>query len=637
MNQSLNEQTTMMRQSFPFDLLSDEQFQRIADRTVKSSFEENEFLFREDEEEIEIHFLISGLAKNILHREDGKDISVRFYYPGDLIGVMILLAGGSMNFSVKALEACDTIKIRREVLLELMGENETFSEVILSNIGDRMKSLYDEIKKERSAGDRENIGLFRTRVNAIMERPLTCRRELALDEAADLLASHHAAGLIVTNRRGQIEGVLTQQRVIRGLLHGARSEEVARWMDDQPVTIQEDAFSYEVLTFFKDDYVDIVPVMRGETPAGMLTAESFLQLQDSHYLQLSYTLQHAKTIRDAASVSPNHHRSFIEFTEALLEERTHPTEVAEFISSYNDQIHRRMIQLCLQQMKKEGYGSPPVEFCFIVMGSQGRKEQAFSSDQDNGLILDNYKHLDNWREVEDYFHRFAAKVNLSLVEAGFPECPGGIMARERRWCREIDEWKREVFRWVKESDAEEVRDFTIFIDYRPVYGDFNLAETLRDAITERIRKAGLLHAYLMKDTIRFRVPVNTFGRLTLKGKHKTIDLKKSALMQIVNGVRIFAIRYGIKEPGTAARLDQLEKMEVFHPRDVKNARLAMDVLLYHRLRRNIFQLKHDKPLSNELSPMELEKEDRRQLKEALIIAKRMQQMSELSFQRSKGI
>lgn len=633
----LDKYKSVLRTSVPFNLLTEEQFSKLLSESRHTSFQQNEFVFQEEENEVEIYFLWKGLAKNVLHREDGQHISVRFYYPGDLIGAMMLLTSGQMNFSVQALENCELIKFQKSVFMDLMTENEAFSEALLNGIGDRMKSLYDEIKKERSYSDTENIGLFRTKVHNIMEEAVTANISVTLRTAAASMADNNAAGIIILNDNGFLSGIMTQQRLINGLLHGSPEDRVDYWMDDRPQTIQEDAFSYEVLTFFKDDYIDLVPVLRGENVVGVLMAESFLQLQDSKYLHLSYRLQHAKTVSELTRVAPKNNKDFHAFTEALLNERTHPTEVSEFISSYNDQLHRKVIQLALQSMKRDGYGLPPVSYCFIVMGSQGRKEQAFSTDQDNGLILDNYRHLGNWREVEDYFHTFAARINQSLEEAGFPECTGGIMARERKWCRELNEWKTEVFRWVKESDSEEIRNFTIFIDYRPVFGDFTLAERLRSDITERIRKGSLLQALLMKDTIRFRVPINAFGRITVKGKNKTIDLKKAALMQIVNGVRIFAIRYGVKDPGTLARLDQLEKLEVFHPRDVKNAKLAMDVLHYYRIRQNIADLRAGTRLTNQIAPLDLPKEERKQLKEALIIAKRMQQMSELSFQRSRGL
>ncbi|RKL69204.1 hypothetical protein CR203_04000 [Salipaludibacillus neizhouensis] len=627
----------VIRQSFPFDLLSEEQFEELMRESETQEFQENEFMFHEEDEEVEVYFLLKGLAKNVLHRESGEQFSVRFYYPGDLIGVMILLASGQMNFSVQALEDCQTVKFRKSILLRTMTENQSFSDVILSGIGERMKSLYDEIKKERHDMDSENIGLFRTRVHSIMDRARMIDDQKSLKDAARLITEWTVAGLVVVNQQEEVKGVITQQQIIRGLIQGDKEDSITMWMEKNPHTIQENAFSYEVLTFFKDDYIDIVPVLNGERVVGILMAESFLQLQDSKFINLSYRLQHAKTIKELAPLSPKKNMDFLLFTEALLDERTHPSEVCEFISNYNDHIHRQVIRFALAEMKRKGYGKPPVNYCFIVMGSQGRKEQAFSTDQDNGLILDNYQHLPNKQEVEEFFHHFAAIVNEYLVKCGFPECSGGIMARERKWCRELNEWKAEVKRWVKETDAEEVRDFTIFIDYRPVYGDFKLAEKLRDFITKPVEQGKILHIMLAKDTIRFRVPINPIGRISLKGKMKTLDVKKAALMQIVNGIRIFAIRYGIQEVSTIARLNKLQEMEVFHPRDVKNAKLAMDYLHYFRIHANISQLRNEEPLSNLIAPMTLGKDERKQLKDALIIAKRLQQMSELSFAKNRGV
>ncbi|WP_096188910.1 DUF294 nucleotidyltransferase-like domain-containing protein [Evansella halocellulosilytica] len=627
----------LIRATYPFDLLTNDQFQQIFTQSKRMTFQENEFVFHEDDEEVEVYFLLSGLAKNILHKDDGQQISVRFYYPGDLIGMLILLAGGQMNFSVQALETCETVRFKKSAFLKVMTENKMFSDVILSGIGSRMKSLYDEIKKERAVSDAENIALFRTRVRMMMEKARTITKKTTLNEAAKVLLQWNTSGLVVVHQNQELCGVLTQQQVIRGLMLGNGEESVLKWMDEDPVYTQEDAFSYEVLTFFKDDHIDLVPVLKQQVVVGVLTAEAFLQLQDSKYINLSYRLQHAKQLNELAALSPTNNEDFYTFAEALLEERTHPSEVCELISNYNDTLHRKVIKFAIDEMKREGHGQPPINYCFIVMGSQGRKEQAFSTDQDNGFILDNYEHLPNKRAIETYFQRFAEKINDGLVRVGFPECTGGIMAKEKKWMRSLNQWVQEVNRWVKETDAEEVRDFTIFIDYRPLFGDFHLAEQLRERTINTIQKGKILHALLMKDTIRFRVPITPLGTISTKGKERVIDIKKQAMMQIVNGVRIFSIKYGIVAVSTLQRLKQLQEKEIFHPRDVKNVKLALDYLHYFRMKEHISQLRRQIPLTNQVPTVRMTKEEKKQLKEALLVAKRLQQMSELSFAKNRGI
>ncbi|WP_096435223.1 DUF294 nucleotidyltransferase-like domain-containing protein [Alteribacter populi] len=628
----------VIRDKYPFHLLTAEQFKTVIGQSERRSFRENEFIFHEDEGEIEVYFLLKGLAKNVLHREDGKQFSVRFYYPGDLIGLMILLSGGEMNFSVQALEDCETVKLKKSDFLKVMTENTAFSDIILAGIGQRMKSLYDEMKKGKgTTSDTENVALYKTRVHTIMDKPKFIYKEQTLIQAAKALGDWRGPGLTVVDQDHNLKGTITQTELLKGLSNDANHDSVDSWMNAKPVSTQADAFSYEVLTYFKDDRVHMVPVLNGEKVVGILTAESFLRLHESEYLNLYYNVSHAKNLEDLAKLSPKTNDSFLAFTEELLIEQTYGTEMSEFISKYNDQIHIQVIRAALREMKVEGHGLPPVNYCFIVMGSQGRGEQAFSTDQDNGFILDNYEHLESRDHVDAYFKRFAEKINQGLVVCGFPECTGGIMAKEEKWRRSINDWEKEVRRWVKETDAQEVRDFTIFVDYRPLFGDFNLAEKLRKKITPPIQKGRILHAMLMKDTIRFRVPIQAFGRIGTKGKNRTLDLKKSAIMQIINGVRIFAIRYGIEEVSTLRRLHTLQKEEVFHPRDVKNAKLALDYLYQFRIQENLRQLGDNQPLSNELATHRLTKDQRKQLKEALMVAKRMQQMSELSFARNRGL
>ena len=60
---------------------------------------------------------------------------------------------------------------------------------------------------------------------------------------------------------------------------------------------------------------------------------------------------------------------------------------------------------------------PPVPYAFVVLGSQGRREMGFASDQDNALILD-----DTYDEAAhgDYFAQLADYVCNGLATAGQP-------------------------------------------------------------------------------------------------------------------------------------------------------------------------------------------------------------------------
>ncbi len=636
---------TIVREQFPFNLLNEEEISYILEDAQSTSFSKNEYIFHEDAEEMDIYFLMSGHAKNILHRTNGRQFSVRFYYPGDLVGLMIMLTSGEMTFSVQALDKCNAIRFNKIKFLEVMSGNKEFSRIILESIGNRMKSLYDEIRNKSSVDDDENINLFRTRAAALMESPLFIKEEESFKRAIQKMKEHEANGVMVSGDGGTaVKGVLGKAEMMKYVLADGHLQENSRtseWMNPEPFTVDHDSFAYEALSYFKYHHVDIVPVMKEGIPVGMLTAESFLGIQDSEYLDLTFQVTRAKKVERLINLSPVNNRKFQHFVRAMLDENMPAYDISELISNYNDEIHRQIIKLCEQEMKEEGYGLPPVPYCFIVMGSEGRKEQAFSTDQDNGLIIHSFEHLPNADAINQYFSIFSVKINTALERCGFPKCSGGIMAQEEKWRKSIDQWKQSVNDWIANIDAEEIRDFTIFLDFRPVYGDFALAEELRDLLTDKVKRSHTLQQLLTKDTLRFRVP-RVFGRIAppkpgKSVKKKTVNLKKAAIMQIVNGLRIYAIKYGIKETNTMKRLNILVKQEAFHHRDAENTMLALHHLLSFRIGNNLDQLEKNMPLSNELAISDLPKDDRRKLKTALGVARRMQQVAELSFNRNRVV
>lgn len=630
----------IVKNYYPFDVLTEEQLNYIISGSTYTTFKKGEFLFHEDEtvEELDIYFLVSGLAKNILHRSSGKQFSLRFYYPGDLIGLMIMLTSGEMTFSVQAMEDCTVFRIQKDHLFEVMTKNNDFSKIVLGSIGNRMKSLYDEIKSKAVTDDEENITLFRTKVNTLMDSPIFIHEDASILEAAKKMQDEDTYGLVVVNSNKKMLGILTQKEILSYITNSKPTHNVKEWMKRKPFWIRDESFAYEALSYFKHEEVDFVPIIRNDAVVGVLTSSSFLNIQDSNYLDLSYKIQKAVSSNDLVELATVKSNTFQQFIgDLLLQTGSFGYDICEIISNYNDRLHRKIIQLTEKEMRSEGFGSAPISYCFIVMGSQGRSEQGFHTDQDNGIILDDYKHLANLERVDTYFQAFTEKLNLKLAACGFPECTGGIMAKEQKWKRSYTDWKKAIDEWLSEMDAQEVQNITMFYDFRPIYGDYAIADEIRAYLTEKSKRSLNMQQLLRKDALRFKLPVGPLGRVNLKPKNHLFNIKKSGLLQIVNMIRIQSVKYGIKEVNTIKRVQALKKMQAFHPRDAENVKTAMHILLTLRTQQNLLELKEGKPLSNELDVRTLSKEDRQKLKESIHIANRLQQVMEISFNRNRVV
>ncbi|OAS88528.1 hypothetical protein A6K24_15870 [Metabacillus litoralis] len=638
-NLAINDLQHLLKDYYPFTLLTDYQLQEMADKATLSTFSKNEFIFHEDQsaEEIDLYFLVSGLAKNILHQRNGKQLSLRYYYPGDIIGLMVMFTSGELNFSVQALEDSTVFKLNKRHFFEMMTRNNDFSKVIWGSIGERTKSLYDEMKNKTSYEDEENVQLLKTRVKVLMDSPTFIHPETTMENAAIVLKEEGITGLVVSNNSSKMLGVLTFREILHYITENSDRNKVKDWMDQTPYFVEADAFAFEALSFIKNKAIEFIPVTYNEKIIGTLSSRSFLNLQDSSYLDLTYNVKNSYSLDLLIKEGPLVNTTLQSFVQSLVDKESYAYEVAEVITNHNDNLHRQIIKLTENEMKSEGYGTPPINYCFIIMGSQARHEQGFRTDQDNGMILNDYEHLPNRTAIDEYFEIFTKKVNHHLSESGFPECTGGIMAKENKWRRSLTGWKNEIDVWKKELDAEEIQNFTMFYDFRPIYGDFSLAEIIREFVTDRATRSKTLQQLLMKDAIRYKIPAHPFGIMNLKQKNKIINVKKTGLTQIIYSTRINAIKYGIHEVSTVKRLDALKKIHAMHPRDVENAKTALHYLHFYRLQQNLTELSKNEPVTNEVNVFELSKEDRLKIKEALQVAHRMQQITKISFNRNRVV
>jgi len=140
------------------------------------------------------------------------------------------------------------------------------------------------------------------------------------------------------------------------------------------------------------------------------------------------------------------------------------------ISSFTDAITNRICDLIFLEI-----GKPPVPFAFVVLGSEGREEQSLHSDQDNAIIFKDVADNQN-AEVENYFIRFAERMNYSLNAIGYPYCKGEKMAKNPLWNKPISIWKKYFFEWITNPEPKNLLEISVFFDMKLTFGDTKLLD-----------------------------------------------------------------------------------------------------------------------------------------------------------------
>jgi CBS domain-containing protein len=260
------------------------------------------------------------------------------------------------------------------------------------------------------------------------------------------------------------------------------------------------------------------------------------------------------------------------------------------------------------------------------LGSEGRREQTFKTDQDNALL-----YADPPPEAASlthaYFLEFGRQAVAGLVEAGFPPCPGHYMADNPQWVRPLSGWFEQFRQWVATWKADEATDFLIFFDFRGIHGDLVLAEQLRHFTFELLAKQPRFLTRLAHLSASMPPPVGFLGQLTVEhsGEHKDeFNLKQRGLVPIVDLARFLALRSHLSETNTLNRLKQVKDADDLPVELTHELAQAFEFILNLRIRHQWQQIQAHQSLSNHINPKHLSALDRSFLREAFKVIARTQ-------------
>lgn len=209
--------------------------------------------------------------------------------------------------------------------------------------------------------------------------------------------------------------------------------------------------------------------------------------------------------------------------------------------------------------------APPasdVPFAVLSLGSAARHEMTLFSDQDNALIFDDVP-VAQLIETRRAFLTFSDELCGRLKQAGWPYCPGGIMAANPKWCLSLSEWKERFNHWIGDATPQSILEVNVFLDIRCDFGDNPLVQKLRDHIHALTEKNPEFLMHYARNCLQYKAPLTLFGHLKTKQNdgRKTIDIKQS-IKPIETFARIYALKHALSEVGTFERIQRLQELHI---------------------------------------------------------------------------
>lgn len=439
----------------------------------------------------------------------------------------------------------------------------------------------------------------------------------AREAVARMAAAGESVALVVGDS-ARVAGILTEQDVTRRIAcREVDGVSVERLMTQPVLTVAADNHLYEAIGFMRRHRLRHMPVIDAAgAPTGMLHLHEALTVAAGPLAQDIDRLTHEETFAGLAEVKA----AQVQLARHLFADQVPAPEIQGLLSDINNDLHRRVLRLCLAAMREEGLGDPPVPFACIVMGSGGRRESFLFPDQDHGFVLEAYPD-DDHNAVDPWFAELAGRLTDHLDRLGFPLCRGGVMATNPVWRKTLPQWRQQIGIWMRGRVEAMLLSCDIFFDFRCVYGACGLADELRRYVTEAAqRNRGFLQE-MFGIQAEHRAGVGLFGRFRTERQdpqHRgELNLKLQGTLPLAEGVRLMALRAGLPVTGTLARIDALAQRGLLTQDDADHLRGAFALLTGLQLRRQVADYEAGREVSNFIDPAALTERERSLLRDSL--------------------
>lgn len=613
-----------LRNTLPFNELGQETLEELSKNATIDFFPKGALILEQDKTEIPHLYLIQkGGVKLYLRDESGAVTLKDFRGEGAVFGALGIIRGAKASLNVEAVEDTFCFLIDKNVFLRIVQNDPRLSQYYLKSFSESyVYRSFSELRRQKLTPKSEgSLFLFSVPVADMIKRDVeSAPGTYTVQKAAEYMARHKIGSLLVEDAKGIIRGIITDKDLrSKVVAQGLEYRTPLREIMSSPVrTISGDAVCFDALMAMMTHKIHHLAVEEGGKIVGVVTSHDIMLLQGQSPLYLFQEILAQSSFEGLYEAS----RQVPTVVRPLIEEGGKANNITRVFTVLNDLILDRLLTLLLEQM-----GPPPLPFCWLLMGSEGRKEQTFRTDQDNALIYADPQNEAEAAAAKDYFEKFSEQAIEHLVKCGFPRCQGGIMASNPQWRQPFSTWCDYFDRWISVPEPTEVLHSTIFFDFRAGYGDTTLAERLRDHLTDKLQGREVFFRHLAGDCVSSRPPLSFFRNFIVErdGEHKNrLDIKARGLVPLWDFARLMALRHGVRETNTLQRLKAVAEAGHISDDLYRKAREAYEFQMQLRLVHQLKMVEEGKTPNNYIDPVELTDLEKQTLKGAFSVIASLQ-------------
>jgi len=552
---------------------------------------------------------------------------------GECFPVAALAAGSPGTRRFAATEDVFCFQLSRADFDALRQVSAPFADYCTQALAGVVQHSLGQLRKNFTQRALEQQTMLESVRTLLRRAPVSCATGTPVRAALETMRNERVGTIAVVDSTGRPVGIFTLTDLMeRVVLPGLDLETpIVAVMTANPGTMDEMATAQEALALMAQRGLHQLMVTREGHLVGVVSERDLFGLQR---VTMRNVLQSVRLARDVAGLK-RITRDIDSLTDNLVVQGASADTLTHTITALNDALTHRLFDLLLPRFELDD-----LDWCWLSVGSEGRREQTVVTDQDNALMFRGAKGASP--AIRERLLAFARAANEGLAELDFPLCPGNIMASNPEYCLDTVEWREKFAGWMREPTPDALLGANIFFDFRPLAGETSLGEDLRAWLGNTASENRLFLRMLVANALQAEPPLGVIRKFrTDDGEYAgTLDLKTHGTRIFVDAARAFALALGIAETNTSQRLRLAGRRLNIDERQMASTVEGYHFLQMLRLRAQRGELEHEqagapdaargcsRAALNRIDPHGLNDLDQRLLKEAFRQARALQKQLE---------
>ncbi|WP_042721008.1 DUF294 nucleotidyltransferase-like domain-containing protein [Flavobacterium sp. B17] len=588
----------LLQRTPPFSLLPESVLSEVAESMQKKIFPKETLAYRQEVTELQgVDVIMEGEYQTFFFDASQNKRCIEIHHSSYCFGgISVVLNRVRALKSVMVKKGTVVYTLPKNEFMELCNANEEFFHYFTSDFGKKMlDEEFAHFVKTPASFEESYFAadqLYSRKIESIAYKDIvSCLENIPIFEAARIMAQNKVSCLFIRREADQnIVGYATditlRDNVIAQCIDPQKP--VSEVMDNPIVSISSDAYLYEAVLMMFKTKTRYLLVEKDDEMVGFLSRNRLLSEQAQSPLVFIQSVKQAGNTMELR-------KKWLQVPDMinqLLGRGVHGEIASQIITTIADTITIKVIENVILQI-----GKPPARFVFMVTGSEGRKEQTLSTDQDNGIIYED-KANEHREMVREYFLDFAKRVSDDLNTIGFVYCKGEFMASNPKWTHSLSHWKRNYEEWINETVPENAMKFSTLFDCRYIYGEESIIAELKDFIKEQLQVPNeRFFSFIAKNALQYEAPLTFFKRIKTQtiGKAEVFDIK-TAMSPIVDLLRVYALKHTIDSENTGERMKKLYEAGVFSKEQYQELHHSYYYLMALRLKNQVYQINIEKKM-----------------------------------------